>query len=262
MYRQTLAFALQATKPPFPLFLLSFMPNGLGMGLQDANANALITRLPSSSRKMSLMHATYGFGAFITPLIGTQFAKEGMKGRWEGFYLCSVGVAAVDVGLLWGVFRGKREERLFEEQGYEPDERDGYVLAEQDEQEDRDRLLDGEGGRTTQKDSPTQSLEAKGKLLKILSSPFVHVVALFTWIYVGVEVTIGGWAVAYLVQVRGAGENAGYTSSGFFAGLTIGRVAQIWVSKKMSEQNAVLIYTGISGILVLVSNCGGTISVR
>lgn len=88
--RQTLAFSIQATKPPFPILLLSFIPNGLGMGLQDANANAFTTRLPSPSQKMSLLHAVYGLGAFVTPLVGTQFAREGMRGRWQGFYLCSV----------------------------------------------------------------------------------------------------------------------------------------------------------------------------
>ena len=188
----------------------------------------------------------------MTPLIGTQFAREGMKARWQGFYLCSVVVGVVDLALLWSIFKGKTEGVLFLEQGYEPDERDGYVLAEQDDHDvDGD---DHEARRPLKPDleSP-ETLEAKDKLLKILSSPFVHVVALFTWIYVGIEVTIGGWAVTYLVQVRGAGENAGYTSSGFFGGLMIGRVAQIWVSRRMSEQNVVFIYTATAGVLVLVS---------
>jgi hypothetical protein len=165
----------------------------------------------------------------------------------------------VDVGLLWGVFRGKREERLFEEQGYEPDERDEgsggkYVLAEQEE------IEDGEPRRTStltpisQPKSDPSSAESSAKLHRILTTPFVHVVALFTWIYVGIEVTIGGWAVTYLVQVRGAGENAGYASSGFFGGLMIGRVVQIWVSTWLSEQMAVLLYTGTAGVLVMVSS--------
>jgi fucose permease len=69
------------------------------MGLQDANANAFTTRLPSPSQKMSLLHAVYGLGAFVTPLVGTQFAREGMRGRWQGFYLCSVVVGGVQLNL-------------------------------------------------------------------------------------------------------------------------------------------------------------------
>jgi fucose permease len=147
---------------------------------------------------------------------------------------------------------------LFEEQGYEPDERDEgsggkYVLAEQEE------IQDGEPRRHSildpipQLKSNSSSSESSAKLRRILNTPFVHVVALFTWIYVGIEVTIGGWAVTYLVQVRGAGENAGYASSGFFGGLMIGRVVQIWVSTWLSEQMAVLLYTGTAGVLLLVS---------
>jgi hypothetical protein len=161
--------------------------------------------------------------------------------------------------LLWGVFRGKREERLFEEQGYEPDERDEgtsgkYILAEQEEIEDNESQRHSILTPISQSKSNPSSSESSAKLRRILNTPFVHVVALFTWIYVGIEVTIGGWAVTYLVQVRGAGENAGYASSGFFGGLMIGRVVQIWVSTWLSEQMAVLLYTGTAGVLVLVSS--------
>jgi fucose permease len=48
-----------------------------------------------------------------------------------------------------------------------------------------------------------------------------------------VEVTIGGWIVTYIIQVRGGGPSSGYISSGFFGGLTFGRVALLWVNKKV-----------------------------
>ena len=48
-----------------------------------------------------------------------------------------------------------------------------------------------------------------------------------------VEVTIGGWIVTYIIQVRGGGPSSGYISSGFFGGLTFGRVALLWVNNKV-----------------------------
>ena len=48
-----------------------------------------------------------------------------------------------------------------------------------------------------------------------------------------VEVTIGGWIVTYIIQVRGGGPSSGYVSSGFFGGLTFGRVALLWVNNKV-----------------------------
>lgn len=49
----------------------------------------------------------------------------------------------------------------------------------------------------------------------------VHLLAFFILIYVGVEVTIGGWIVTYIIEVRGGGSSAGYISSGFFGGQSI-----------------------------------------
>ena len=61
----------------------------------------------------------------------------------------------------------------------------------------------------------------------------MHLMALFLFTYVGVEVTIGGWIVTFLVSERGGGPSAGYISSGFFGGLTIGRVVLLPLNKKV-----------------------------
>lgn len=39
--------------------------------------------------------------------------------------------------------------------------------------------------------------------------------------------------MTFVLQKRGAGSGAGYVSSGFFGGLTIGRVALIWLNRKV-----------------------------
>lgn len=49
-----------------------------------------------------------------------------------------------------------------------------------------------------------------------------------------VEVTLGGWIVTYIIEVRGGGPSSGYISSGFFGGLTFGRVALLWVNSKVT----------------------------
>ena len=61
----------------------------------------------------------------------------------------------------------------------------------------------------------------------------VHLMAFFILIYVGVEVTIGGWIVTFLINERGGGPSAGYISSGFFGGLTLGRVVLLPLNKKV-----------------------------
>ena len=56
------------------------------------------------------------------------------------------------------------------------------------------------------------------KIKQILSISTVHFLAVWAIIYVGVEVTLGGWIVTFIEQKRGGGASAGYISSGFFGG--------------------------------------------
>lgn len=58
----------------------------------------------------------------------------------------------------------------------------------------------------------------KGKYKQILGISAVHYLAIWALIYVGVEVTLGGWIVTFIQQRRGGGASAGYISSGFFGG--------------------------------------------
>jgi len=197
---QVIAFAIQSARPPFPVFLLTYIPNGLGLGLQDANANAFVTHLPGASQKMALIHAMYGFGAFVTPLVATQFAREDMKSKWNFHYLCSLSLATVNFLALILTFRGKREETLFAEQNYVPVQ-DGVEMI-------TTAVVENEAGEPVE-EVVVKPDDSKTKMKRILKSPFVYLVALFSWIYVGIEVTIGGWAVTYIVEVRGGGENSG-----------------------------------------------------
>lgn len=49
----------------------------------------------------------------------------------------------------------------------------------------------------------------------------MHLLAFFILVYVGVEVTIGGWIVTFIIDVRGGGASSGYISAGFFGGLCL-----------------------------------------
>jgi len=77
---------------------------------------------------------------------------------------------------------------------------------------------------------------------QILSMKVVHLLAFFIMSYVGVEVTIGGWIVTFVIDKRGGGASSGYLTSGFFAGITLGRVALLWINHKVGERRVVLIY--------------------
>ena len=52
----------------------------------------------------------------------------------------------------------------------------------------------------------------------IMKRKLLHVMVAFVFVYVGTEVTVGGWIVTFIIGERGGGAEAGYVSSGFFGG--------------------------------------------
>jgi fucose permease len=106
---------------------------------------------------------------------------------------------------------------------------------------------------------PRDELVHEGSMMRqVFQLKLVHIMAFFILVYVGAEVTIGGllvsvvprltsptdsfaggWIVTFVLRERGAGAGAGYVSSGFFGGLMVGRVALIWVNRKVRSRQAV-----------------------
>ncbi|KAJ7309185.1 hypothetical protein DFH08DRAFT_899746 [Mycena albidolilacea] len=101
---------------------------------------------------------------------------------------------------------------------------------------------------------------------QILSIKTVHVLAFFILVYVGVEVTIGGWITTYIIDVCSGGASARYISSGFFGGIMVGRLALLWLNKKIGEYRALFLYIALAIGLELVvwfvpSLIGGAVAV-
>ncbi|KIM47167.1 hypothetical protein M413DRAFT_16581 [Hebeloma cylindrosporum] len=229
---QVIAYAIQSSAPPFPVFVMAYSINGIGGALADAQANGFVATLAHNAEaKMGVLHAAYGLGAFASPLAATQFAQ---LPRWSFQFLVSLGVAVSNTIILVIVFKLKNQDDCLEEAG--------EIIPEK-----------------------TAESEA-GTFKQVLRTKAVHLLAFFILIYVGVEVTIGGWIVTYVIQVRGGGPSAGYISSGFFGGLTLGRVILLWVNKKVGERRVMFIYAllaiGLELVVWLVpSLIGGAVAV-
>jgi len=83
----------------------------------------------------------------------------------------------------------------------------------------------------------------ESKFVQLLKNKTVHLLALFVMVYMGVEITIRGWIVTFMMIVRGGGPSSGYISTGFYGGLTLGRVILVEVTKKVGHIYAIYIYT-------------------
>ncbi|KAI4527975.1 MFS general substrate transporter, partial [Schizophyllum commune Loenen D] len=245
---QVIAYAVDATAPPFPVLCVAYAVNGAGMSLQDAQTNGYVASLTEHQEaKMGMLHAAYGafmpypmhskfphtsagLGALLAPLVSTQFAQ---MHRWSFHYLTSMGVALANMAISAAVFQFENQD-----QSQRPNS-------------------DNNTGSST---NPGNSL------LQLFRLKSMHLLALFAFVYVGVEVTLGGWIVSYVIDKRGGGPDSGYISSGFFAGMMLGRLVLLWVNKKIGEWPVIFVYgllaIGLELIVWLVpSLLGGAISV-
>lgn len=85
-----------------------------------------------------------------------------------------------------------------------------------------------------------------------LFNPITWICAFFLFCYVGVEVSLGGWLVTFMLKVRHGGDfESGMVVMGFWLGITVGRVILGFVTGRVGEKLAIVIYLAISVALQL-----------
>ncbi|KAI5897014.1 MFS general substrate transporter [Schizophyllum commune H4-8] len=231
---QIIACSINSPAPPFLVLCVSYAINGIGMAIQDAQSNGYVASLTEKPEaKMGMLHAAYGLGALTAPLVSTQFSQ---MHHWSFHYLASLGLMFSSLVIQVAIYRFRTRDDLFK------------CLA-----------LIGQ--------APLEkSASAESNFRQIFRLKNLHLLAVFVLVYVGVEVTIGGWIVTYVIDERGGGPSSGYISSGFFAGLMIGRLALLWVNAKVGEWPVLFVYAllaiGLELVVWLVpSLIGGGVAV-
>jgi hypothetical protein len=69
---QMIAFSIQASAPPFPIFVIAYAINGFGASLEDAQANGFVANYKdNASAKMGILHAAYGKGLYSMVLLAS-----------------------------------------------------------------------------------------------------------------------------------------------------------------------------------------------
>ncbi|HEY7975431.1 MAG TPA: MFS transporter [Ktedonobacterales bacterium] len=188
--------------PPFPLLLPALFVIGFGEALLDAGFNAYVAGLPRNSALLNYLHAFYGAGALLGPLIASVILARSWG--WNVTYL---------VWLLGGILAVI-----------------GFA-----------RVFDGQGAAAKAARSKGGADQAPGLLGTTLRMRFVWICALFLFLYVGAEVSLGSWSYSLLTESRGQGPLlAGWMVSGYWLGLTIGRVVLGRVAERIGASRLIL----------------------
>ena len=196
---------------PFAFLYVARLCYGVGIGIIETGFNIYLSSLPKRTTLLNNLHAFYGVGALLGPLLAT-----GMLSLLFGWNMIYVVLAVLNLLLLSGVL---------------------FIMRQP---------VSAQAGQQEQK--PTRE---KNLLSAALALPLLWIVSLFLLIYSGVEVCAGSWGYNYLLGTRALSPFvAGWMISGFGLGLTLGRFVIQPLSARLGIGLATLMFALIGSALL------------
>lgn len=214
-----IAYIVSALHPPYPVLVVFYALAGFGTGMGDAAWNSWVGAMDQANELLGIMHACYGLGATLSPLIATAMVTK-LNAPWYAFYYVMIGAAVVE-GLVTVSAFWKCTGKVFREAHIEP-----YSQTLGDN--------NGNGSRSGER--------MKEALVKMPAARVTWTIAIFMLCYVGAEVSLGGWIVNFMLVVRhGEAFASGMVATGFWLGLTVGRVVLGFVTPRLGERLSLMV---------------------
>ncbi|KAK7415558.1 hypothetical protein QQX98_005804 [Neonectria punicea] len=201
--------------PPYPVMVVMYVFVGMGNGLADAAWCSFIGQMANSHEMSGILQACYAFGATIAPLIATALSGDGQPG-WYSFFYVMTAASAVEfvtsVATFWT-------------------QTGAVYLAE----------------------NPTESGGKSGRTRQVLKNKLSWIFAFFVFGYCGAEVALGGWIVVFMQRRRNASSVVGgAVATGFWGGMTFGRLFLSLLTIRLGEFWAMFLYLGATIVLELI----------
>ncbi|KAH8668231.1 MFS efflux transporter [Tricladium varicosporioides] len=213
-----IGYIIIAITPPFPVVTISFFITGIGMGVNLAISQVFCANLANNIAMVGLYQGSYGIGGTISPLIATAMVSRGYI--WSRFYLIELGFAVFN---------------LF----FSP-----WAFWKYEEESEADQSLPSPANGQSQAQGQRSEKRRWRSFKTIMSNKPTILGACFTFSYQGAEVAISGWIISFLVQIRhGDPSKVGYVTSGFWAGITVGRFTLSFLAHRIGERLSVFLFT-------------------
>ncbi|KAK9481223.1 major facilitator superfamily domain-containing protein [Lipomyces japonicus] len=229
-------YIMISATPPFPVVVVAYLFGGLGMAFVVAHVNVFCSYLENTESWYGVVHGSYGIGATISPLIATVMVSKGIL--WSRYFLILLAFNVFGAILSGWSFRG-----------CDRDFGTHHLLKSYKKQ----RLNAGSesvlpvGVSADHLDNVDDGKE-ESIYRQAIRSKITWLAAIFILLYQGVEVSIGGWIVSFMINDRGGNPSAvGYVASGFWLGVTVGRfILSRGLSRLMTPQKAVYVLITIA----------------
>ncbi|PHH77660.1 hypothetical protein CDD82_3402 [Ophiocordyceps australis] len=203
------AYSIMSSHPPFRILVLSYVLVGFGNGVVDCGWNAWVSSLDSASQLLGLLHACYGAGGVIGPLLATALITKA-KLEWYTFCYIMVGLAGIESVVMSWAFWDLTASKY--RHGHGPDAKE-----------------------------PKAGLYAT--LFEKPAAQVCWTAASFLFILVGMEVALGGWIVTFMLDERHTDKFAsGMVSVVFWLGMTMGRAILGFLTPALGAQYSTMVY--------------------
>lgn len=234
------AYAIASIHPPFPALVIVYNLVGLGSGTKQAAWNSYVGGMQNPNELLGLLHGFYGAGATIMPSVASSlFTKRGWQ--WYMIYYPLLGLAALDMAFSLCTFANQGGRSYREKNEIRPREHPQQPVPSP---EQRRNVF-----------SRCFISIKRSQTALCLRQKVVFLGSAFLLSYVGSEVAIGGWMVTFLTKTRhGTTFASGIATSGFWAGLTVGRFVLGFATARLfkSVKLAVSCYLGLSIVMQLL----------
>ena len=211
-----------ASRPPFVAFVLVQLVLGYGIGIFESALNVYLAALPQATTLLNRLHAFFGVGALIGPLLAAWILG---LASWTVVWLV---LALTGVPLIVGFLLAYPK-------------RGGAQAAQASETP--------QAPETAQVPEPPAPALG-GMLGAALRDRGVRLGAAMLAVYVGVEISVGSWGFSYLVQARALPDSlASYTISGYWLGLTLGRFLISPIATRIGASTARMMYACLFGVI-------------
>lgn len=208
-----------ATRPAFAGLVVVQVVLGYGIGVLESVLNTYLAQLPGAARRVNWLHAFFGVGALLGPLLATWMLRSW---SWTSVWLV---ISVLLVPLLVGVLL------TFPRPG----------------------ICAPEPGIVAEPGISAPGTVRRGLLEATVRDRSVQLGALFLAVYVGLEISVGNWGYSFLVDGRGRSQLlAGYAVSGFWLGLTAGRFVISPVAVRIGLSEIGMTFACLTGIVAAI----------
>ncbi|PGH10096.1 hypothetical protein GX51_00363 [Blastomyces parvus] len=239
-----IAYVIVCLHPPYPVLVIAFIIAGFANGLADAAWNAWVGGMANANELLGLLHGSYGLGALLAPTVATSLiTKAGWQ--WYEFYYLVAGSAFLELVFLGASFWNATGAQYRETHQRNDNVSHSTMIPSDEEQQQQ----------VSKRDIILSKIFGNSRTAEAAKNKITWICAFFLIAYVGIEVALGGWIVTFMIRVRHASNFAsGMASTGFWAGITVGRVVLGFVTPRLfkSEKHAVTVYLGATVVLELL----------